>query len=226
MPRNARVRSRRLSTSKALPLTSRPYGAEGIESVAGQKHETKPLLNRSDGPARSPVRLCRQLGSDAQSLKALKNHSLRVSPRPSGRGSATKEQPLGNCFEVRFRTEKYVVTYFSAESEAKQSDPRKEAASARAASLPRRVEDLNVQGTPRFAREGAGRLSRRRYSCARCRPWVQNHIWRSQAESAVTGLEFGGGSWRRRTFEGQRVFGHCLLLLDLTLVEGNVHMNI
>jgi hypothetical protein len=84
-------------------------------------------------------------GSDVQPLKAPKNHSVRVSRRPLGRGSATKEQPLGNYFEVRFRTEKYVETYFSAESEAKQSDPRKEAASARAASSSRRVDDLNVQ---------------------------------------------------------------------------------
>src|SRR5260221_1883648 len=125
MPRNARVRSRRLSTSKALPLTSRPYGAEGIESVAGQKHETKPLLNRSDGPARSPIRLCRQLGSDAQSLKALKNHSAQVSPRPSGRGSATNEQPPGEYFEVRFRTDKYVETYFSAANRANPTELRK-----------------------------------------------------------------------------------------------------
>src|SRR5258708_25037206 len=82
-----------------------------------------------------------------------KNHSVRVSPRLWGRGSATKEQPLGNYFEVRFRTEKYVVTYFSAESEAKQSDLRKEAASARAASSPRRVEALNG-GDPELAERG------------------------------------------------------------------------
>jgi len=92
--------------------------------------------------------------SDVQTLTVRKNHSVRVSPRPSGRGSATKEQPLGNYFEVRFRTEKYVVTYFSAESEAKQSDPRKEAAIARAASSPRRVEDLNGRD-PRACRERA-----------------------------------------------------------------------
>src|SRR5258708_35659276 len=110
-------------------------------------------------------------------MKAQKNHSVRVTPRPLGRGSATKKQPLGDYFEVRFRTEKYVETYFSAESEAKQSDPRKEAANARAASLPRRVEDLNGGGPRGLTRGGAARLSRRRYPCARCRPWGLNHIW-------------------------------------------------
>src|SRR5271165_5666265 len=49
------------------------------------------------------------------------------------RSSATKEQ-LREYFEVRFRTEKYGVPYFLAESEAKQSGPRKEAAGARARS--------------------------------------------------------------------------------------------
>src|SRR5260221_9488730 len=189
MPRNARVRSRRLSTSKALPLTSRPYGAEGIESVAGQKHETKPLLNRSDGPARSPIRLCRQLGSDAQSLKALKNHSAQVSPRPSGRGSATKEQPLGNYFEVRFRTEKYVETYFSAESEAKQSDPRKEAASARAASSPKTGRGFKWRVPRGLPREGAGRLSRRRHSCAGGRPWVRITFGKAETSAGVLSVE-------------------------------------
>jgi hypothetical protein len=45
------------------------------------------------------------------------------------------------------------VAYFSAESEAKQSDPRKEAASARAANLLSRVEDLNG-GHPELAERG------------------------------------------------------------------------
>jgi len=57
------------------------------------------------------------------------------------RSSATKEQ-LREYFEVRFRTEKYGVPYFLAESEAKQSGPRKEAVGARARNA---VEDLNVQ---------------------------------------------------------------------------------
>src|SRR5271157_5620461 len=50
------------------------------------------------------------------------------------RSSATKEQLLPEYFEVRFRAEKYGVPYFLAESEAKQSGPRKEAAGARARS--------------------------------------------------------------------------------------------
>src|SRR5271165_947486 len=49
------------------------------------------------------------------------------------RSSATKEQ-LREYFEVRFRAEKYSVPYFLAESEAKQSRPRKEAVGARARS--------------------------------------------------------------------------------------------
>src|SRR5271166_896040 len=49
------------------------------------------------------------------------------------RSSATKEQ-LREYFEVRFRAEKYAVPYFLAESEAKQSGPRKEAVGARARS--------------------------------------------------------------------------------------------
>src|SRR5271157_802315 len=49
------------------------------------------------------------------------------------RSSATKEQ-LREYFEVRFRAEKYGVPYFLAESEAKQSGPRKEAVGARARS--------------------------------------------------------------------------------------------
>ncbi len=44
--------------------------------------------------------------------------------------------------EVHFRAEKYGVPYFLAEREAKQNNPRKEAAGARARNAP---EDLNVQ---------------------------------------------------------------------------------
>ena len=44
--------------------------------------------------------------------------------------------------EVHFRAEKYGVPYFLVEREAKQSDPRKEAAGARARNA---AEDLNVQ---------------------------------------------------------------------------------
>jgi hypothetical protein len=48
------------------------------------------------------------------------------------RSSARLWEQLREYFEVRFRAEKYGVPYFLAESEAKQSDPRKEAAGARA----------------------------------------------------------------------------------------------
>ena len=58
------------------------------------------------------------------------------------RGSARLWEQLREYFEVRFRAEKYGVPYFLAESEAKQCDPRKEAAGARARNA---VKDLNVQ---------------------------------------------------------------------------------
>ncbi len=80
------------------------------------------------------------------------------------RRAATKEQ-LREYFEVRFRTEKYGVPYFLAESEAKQSDPRKGAVGARARNA---VEDLN--GGHRREALGVGRLSRRRHSCSGGRP--------------------------------------------------------
>ena len=67
------------------------------------------------------------------------------------RSSATKEQ-LQEYFEVRFRAEKYGVPYFLAESEAKQSAPRKEAVGARARNA---VEDLNG-GNRREALGGRG----------------------------------------------------------------------
>jgi hypothetical protein len=45
-----------------------------------------------------------------------------------------RKEQLREYFEVRFRAEKYAVAYFLAESEAKQSDPRKKAEGARARS--------------------------------------------------------------------------------------------
>jgi len=68
-------------------------------------------------------------------------------------------EQLQEDLEVRLRAEKYVVTfvtYFSAESEAKQIAPGKEAPGARAPLAG--VEDLN--GDPRRA-WGVGRLSHR-----------------------------------------------------------------
>src|SRR5271169_6353778 len=50
------------------------------------------------------------------------------------RSSARLWEQLREYFEVRFRAEKYGVPYFLAESEAKQSGPRKEAVGARARS--------------------------------------------------------------------------------------------
>src|SRR5260370_42224259 len=75
------------------------------------------------------------------------------------RSSARLWEQLRGYFEVRFRAEKYGVPYFLAESEAKQSGPRKEAVGARARNA---VEDLN--GGHRREALGVGRLSRRRHS--------------------------------------------------------------
>ena len=86
------------------------------------------------------------------------------------RSSATKEQ-LREYFEVRFRTEKYGVPYFLAESEAKQSGPRKEAVGARARHA---VEDLNGRCLASVRDEEGIRLSRKRHSCTEGRPWVRN----------------------------------------------------
>src|ERR1700736_4690888 len=74
--------------------------------------------------------LCQQprLGVPRQITR--KNHSGRVFQRR--RSSARLWEQLRDYFEVRFRAEKYGVPYFLAESEAKQSDPRKEAVGARA----------------------------------------------------------------------------------------------
>src|SRR5580700_4204142 len=85
------------------------------------------------------------------------------------RSSARLWEQLREYFEVRFRAEKYGVPYFLAESEAKQSDPRKEAVGARARNA---VEDLN--GGHRREALGVGRLSRRRHSCPEGRPWVRS----------------------------------------------------
>ena len=67
--------------------------------------------------------------------------------------------------------------------EAKQSDPRKEAVGARASGLGRTVEDLN-RGHRRAAL-GVGRLSRRRHSCPKGRPWVRCKSGVSQVAAGV-----------------------------------------
>jgi len=77
-------------------------------------------------------------------LSSAKNRIPRFCPKPEGicgmittsclRSSARLWEQLREYFEVRFRTEKYGVPYFLAESEAKQSGPRKEAVGARARS--------------------------------------------------------------------------------------------
>jgi hypothetical protein len=74
------------------------------------------------------------------------------------------------AFAIRACNELNMVRHiFLAESGAKQSDPRKEAAGARARNA---VEDLN--GGHRREALGVGRLSRRRHSCTEGRPWVRN----------------------------------------------------
>src|SRR5208337_5619015 len=89
-----------------------------------------------------------RLGFAADDLSC---NELRSRPFPKGSGepdsahdfpvrdgrlarSVSPLEQLREYFEVCFRAEKYGVPYFLAESEAKQSDPRKEAAGARARS--------------------------------------------------------------------------------------------
>jgi hypothetical protein len=61
-----------------------------------------------------------------------KNRRVRVSPRPLGRGSATKEQLWEIILEFAFERKNMALHIFLFESEAKQGGPRKETSSARA----------------------------------------------------------------------------------------------
>jgi hypothetical protein len=73
----------------------------------------------------------------AKCSRGIRDRCITVQPL---RSWARLWEQLPEYFEVRFRAEKYVVTYFLAESEAKQSGPRKEAVGARARNT---VEDLS-----------------------------------------------------------------------------------
>jgi hypothetical protein len=79
---------------------------------------------------------------------------------------------LGIILKFAFELKNMLKHIFRPKAKRSKATQRKEAAGSRAASSSRRVEDLNG-GTRGLPREGAGRLSRRRYSCARCRPLVQ-----------------------------------------------------
>jgi hypothetical protein len=103
------------------------------------------------------------------------NWALQPMSRPNKLFIELKRQQLWEHFEVRFRAEKYGVPYFLAESGAKQSDPRKEAAGARARNA---VE--NLSGGHRREALGVSRLSRRRYSCNGGRPRVRSESGVSQ----------------------------------------------
>src|SRR5271165_2697610 len=78
------------------------------------------------------------------SLWFAQSHSGRVFQRR--RSLARLREQLREYFEVRLRAEKYGVPYFLAESEAKQSDPRKEAVGARARNA---VEDFKWRAPTR-----------------------------------------------------------------------------
>jgi hypothetical protein len=78
-------------------------------------------------------------------------------------------------FEGRFRAEKYGVPYFLTESEAKQSGPPERGRRSKSA---QRSRILN--GGHRREALGGGRLSRRRHSCGRGRPWVRRVFGASQ----------------------------------------------
>ena len=81
------------------------------------------------------------------------NRKARAVRKP--RSSATLWEQLLEYFEVRFRTEKYAVTYFLAESGVKQSGPRKKAGGARARHA---VEDINGRCLAEPARDMEGGL--------------------------------------------------------------------
>src|ERR1700731_5104022 len=81
---------------------------------------------------RQQSNLCQPRVADAQRRITQMNRNAPAFRRR--RSSARLWEQLRGYFEVRFRAEKYGVPYFSAESEAKQSGPRKEAVGARARS--------------------------------------------------------------------------------------------
>src|ERR1700738_3129031 len=92
--------------------------------------------------------LCQQPRLDVPRQITRKNHSGRVFQRR--RSSARLWEQLRGYFEVRFRAKKYGVPYFLAESEAKQSDPRKEAVGARASGQGRTGQGFKCTGYPQL----------------------------------------------------------------------------
>src|SRR5208283_6183322 len=92
------------------------------------------------------------------------------------RSSATKEQ-LREYFEVRFRAEKYGVPYFLAESEAKQSGPRKEAVRSKSAA---RGRGFKWKVPRERARRGRNPFKPQTALLHRRPPVGSEWIWRSQ----------------------------------------------
>src|ERR1700757_1849808 len=108
--------------------------------------------NQSDAATRPRLNLFQPTTADVPRQITRMYRNVPVFRRQ--RSSARLWEQLREYFEVRFRAEKYGVPYFLAESEAKQSDPRKEALGARARNA---VEDLN--GGHRREALGVGRLA-------------------------------------------------------------------
>ena len=102
------------------------------------------------------------------------------------------------------------MPYFLAESEAKQSDPRKEAVGAGARNA---VEDLN-RGDPPKA--GGSRLSRRRHSCAEGRPWVSNGLALARTSEGVV-LGEPWFAWEKE--EGETALAESDPVYDLTAID-------
>jgi hypothetical protein len=82
------------------------------------------------------------------------------------RSSASFGSSFGNILKFAVELKNMVCHILWPKAETNQSDPRKEAAGARARNA---VEGIN--GGHRRAAVGGGRLSRRRYSCPEGRPW-------------------------------------------------------
>src|SRR5271169_5747650 len=88
--------------------------------------------NQNDAAMRLQSNPSQPTAADAP--RRIKQMNRNVPAFRRRRSSARLWEQLRGYFEGRFRAEKYGVPYFLAESEAKQSGPRKEAVGARARS--------------------------------------------------------------------------------------------
>jgi hypothetical protein len=136
-PKNVARMSQRLNGLSQTPWKKLP---EFLKESAGHSLERTEMTNQGKGGRT----LYRQVKSGVLRQLTRKNHSGRAFQKR--RSSARLREQPREYFEVRFRAEKYGVPYFLAKSEAKQSDPRKEAAGARARNA---IEDFKWRAPTR-----------------------------------------------------------------------------